>query len=526
MTSRPLRGPENEPVRWSGTLPPIPAAYVDPVVADLAMLLWVRHGTLTVGREGGQDLHARSGQAIWVPPGLRHTNVTSPGSVVLPVALDVAGGREQLPDATVIAVPADWADWLAYRMARSLGFAAGAEPDRSRALDLLAGLGAADVSRTPRLPPMPASTAACDVVDRLLREPSTTVGLDEFARRAALSPRTLQRRLREETGHGFAQWRTAVRVHAAAAHLARGSDLAWTAHHVGYASAGGFSHAFVRHVGLSPGRYARLCRQQRAEDPLSGLVAGGGTACPAPAPDAGPGPGPEAPAIPGDEPTTWVAPVDGVRWIYRGRATVEIGGARHELRAGDIFWTGQGVAFTLEIAPGSVVLPLGVRSDAQPTRAALRAVRMPQRDDVELFLLHIAVANHFLLRPRGHDPRAFLDVLRPEYVVPETLPSDVETVVDALVRDPADRRGLAEWAQELSCDGAQLRRDFAEAIGDTYPRWRANVRMSAARHLMWDGHAPSTVARRLGYRHLSAFSRAFTSVHGVSPREWLRRSED
>lgn len=497
---------------WTGAVPTIPASFVDPVAIDLALLLWVRHGSLTVGREGQPDLRATAGQAIWIPPGLRHTNATEPGSVVLPVAIEVDGGRDPLPEIAVLKVPPEWSDWLAYRTSRSLGFAAGAEPDRTRVLDLLSGIAPVD-DPAPRLPRLPASPGPRAVIERLLREPSTSESLEDLAAHAAVSPRTLQRRLREETGHGFGHWRTAIRIDAAAAHLTRGSDLAWTAHQVGYESVSGFAHAFARRIGTSPGRYARERRsEKRADDPLAGLVAG-----PEPTPP---------PPVPGDGPTTWVAQFDGIRWVYRGTATVELGGTRHELRAGDVFWVGRGIAFSLEIAPGSIVLPLGLRSDGRPVRGSLRILRMPQREDVELFLLHTAVANHFLLRPRGHDPRAFLDVLRPDYAVPETLPEDIETIVDLVVGDPADQRSLEDWAAKLARDATELRKEFVEVMGDTYPRWRANVRMSAARDLMWDGYAPSVVARRLGYRHLSGFSRAFSAAHGMSAREWLRRSSD
>ena len=47
--------------------------------------------------------------------------------------------------------------------------------------------------------------------------------------------------------------------------------------------------------------------------------------------------------------------------------------------------------------------------------------------------------------------------------------------------------------------------------------------MMVARSLMWDGLAPTVVARRLGYTHVSAFTKAFSKAYGMPPSEWLRR---
>ncbi|WP_229051599.1 AraC family transcriptional regulator [Aeromicrobium sp. Leaf350] len=502
---------------WRGAVPSIPASRIEPVAEDDAVLMWVRHGTLTVQVEGREALVATAGQAVWVPPGLRHSVDLARGGVALPLLADGDDLPEPLVGPCVVAVPPDWSDWIVHRMARSFGFSSGAVPDRSRLRDLLAGLVPAggDTDWTP-LPPMPRSPGPRAVVDRLLRDPACAASLTELASGATTSPRTLQRQLRAETGCSLAQWRTAIRTDAAAAHLAAGRDIGWTAHRVGYASITGFTHAFTDRMGVSPGRFAagRASAAPASGPPshdLASLVVA----------EALPTAPPPVPAVPL---ASWITPFDSVLWVYRGAATIEMGGRRRELTAGDVVWLGRGLAHELEVAEGSVVLPLGWKPGGRPVRAEnLRVVRMPQDEDVELYLLHTVVANHFLLRPRGHDEQAFLDLLHPVQPVPEQLPAPVEAIVTAVIEDPSDRRSLAAWSCELDVDAATLRRDFELCLGAPFPRWRATARMTEARALMWDGHPPSVVARRLGYAHVSAFSRAFSTAHGMPPREWLRR---
>jgi AraC-like DNA-binding protein len=60
----------------------------------------------------------------------------------------------------------------------------------------------------------------------------------------------------------------------------------------------------------------------------------------------------------------------------------------------------------------------------------------------------------------------------------------------------------------------------------TFSRWRYAARMRIARDLLAGGAKSSAVARRVGYRHLSTFSAAFSRFHGISPREYQEREAD
>lgn len=54
----------------------------------------------------------------------------------------------------------------------------------------------------------------------------------------------------------------------------------------------------------------------------------------------------------------------------------------------------------------------------------------------------------------------------------------------------------------------------------TFASWRHAARMRIARGLLENGTKTGSVAGRVGYTHVSNFSRAFTRFHGVSPSEY------
>ncbi|MFI5492376.1 helix-turn-helix domain-containing protein [Actinoplanes sp. NPDC051859] len=457
-------------------------------------------------------LVAEAGQAVWVAPEVRHCVVLAAGSVALPISFEA----DVLPltESCVVTVPPGWEDWLAYRTAIEFGFTTGVRPDSRRMLDLLADVQTGRAGKAPRLPPLPRSPGARLVVQSLLRNPASRSTSAELATVAMTSARTLQRQLKNETGHSLAQWRIAVRIDAAAALLALGRDIGWTAHHVGYASVSSFAHAFAERMGTSPGRYAAMRGAAAKEERLPTARVR--------YPEA------EPPRTPELAPLTWTSTFQGalyenLLWVYRGSVIVEVSGTSWHLEAGDVLWPRPGITHRMAIAQGAIVLPLGWRLADRPAPVGPpTVVRMPA--DAEAFLLHQVVANHDLLHPQGHDKQEILELLHSPPAVPERLPEAVETVMSAVIRNPADRRTLADWGVTLGIEDARLRRSFARAVGESFLSWRANVRMCEARLLIWEEHPPSVVARRLGYRHLSTFTKAFVAVHGMSPREWLRRA--
>ncbi|MFC4948652.1 helix-turn-helix domain-containing protein [Pseudonocardia sp. GCM10023141] len=65
--------------------------------------------------------------------------------------------------------------------------------------------------------------------------------------------------------------------------------------------------------------------------------------------------------------------------------------------------------------------------------------------------------------------------------------------------------------------GTGLDAAFRRETGMPLRSWEHMARMRAAADMNERGMSPSSVARRVGYAHLSNFSRAFLRFHGVPP---------
>ena len=79
--------------------------------------------------------------------------------------------------------------------------------------------------------------------------------LDDVAKEAAMSPRTLMRRVKDEIGMTWGQYLHAARMIRAMEHLARGLQVTRTAYEVGYATPAAFTNAFRRYANIAPSAY-------------------------------------------------------------------------------------------------------------------------------------------------------------------------------------------------------------------------------------------------------------------------------
>lgn len=109
--------------------------------------------------------------------------------------------------------------------------------------------GAATLPLTLRRPSDPRAARAADLA-------GGDATLADIGVRAGASARTLQRLFLEETGLGFAQWRTQRRLLAAAQALSAGASVARAAEAAGYESLSAFVAAFRRQFGAPPGKWS------------------------------------------------------------------------------------------------------------------------------------------------------------------------------------------------------------------------------------------------------------------------------
>lgn len=494
--------------------PPIPACRADDVENQpVSTLIWVHSGTarITVPHE----THAvEAGEALWIPPGVTHSVRSGPESVVLPLHVPLDGSPAPLDRVLRLTVPPGWDDWLVHRFACVLGYGYGGESTRGSLLDWIGPEATRGPGRAgPARPPLPHSAPARAVAQRLI-DGEFDVPLARLAAEVKVSERTLQRRFLAETGLSFARWRRAARVDLAARHIAAGRSVTWASHQVGYATPSGLAHAFAAVAGRNPASYSTPPRDPDQDRELVRVLTGWGRAQTPPTP-------PEIPEVPE---FASVDDFDIAVWAYRGPVHLRIGGRRARLETGDAVWLPAGIPDTIRTEPGAILLPLGARPGFRArSPEGLRVLSMPE--EYAAFLLHSVVANHTDLRPPGHDDQHMMDALWAAHRLPETLddlPPAVAHVMTALADDPSDRRSLADFAAELGVDNRVLSRQFREATSQPFTRWRAQLRMTIARNLLWQGLTPSTVARRLGYRHLSGFSRLFTEANHMTPRQFIR----
>ena len=112
----------------------------------------------------------------------------------------------------------------------------------------------------PRPMPMPTDTGdpLATLLDWVRAHPTQPHTIASMARRAAMSPRTLQRRFDEALGIGPAQWLAQERVAVAKALLeGRDRSIARIAERAGFGSEESLRHHFRRITGTSPSAYRR-----------------------------------------------------------------------------------------------------------------------------------------------------------------------------------------------------------------------------------------------------------------------------
>jgi AraC-like DNA-binding protein len=115
----------------------------------------------------------------------------------------------------------------------------------------------------------------------------------------------------------------------------------------------------------------------------------------------------------------------------------------------------------------------------------------------------------------------WLDSLDEPVDVATDLAPELHRVVAAVSRDPAHPWTLQELARLAHLSRSSLGERFREALATTPLQLVREARMRRARELLADAdHSVTHVAFAVGYGSVAAFSRAFTAVHGTTPRGW------
>ena len=106
---------------------------------------------------------------------------------------------------------------------------------------------------------------------------------------------------------------------------------------------------------------------------------------------------------------------------------------------------------------------------------------------------------------------------------PQTGDKRLRALCEAVLRAPADRYTLAEWAKGIGASERTLARLFQTELGQSYLQWRQQAVLAHALPLLARGQPVGQVAAASGYASDSAFSAMFKSAMGQSPSHFQNK---
>lgn len=98
----------------------------------------------------------------------------------------------------------------------------------------------------------------------------------------------------------------------------------------------------------------------------------------------------------------------------------------------------------------------------------------------------------------------------------------LRALCDAVLRAPAERATLAQWAADVGASERTMARLFRDELGTSYQRWRQQAVIAHALPLLARGLPVSQVAAATGYASDSAFTAMFKAAMGQAPSEFRK----
>lgn len=192
-------------------------------------------------------------RAVWIAPEVEHAVVMLGEVELRTIYVDAAAVPDGLRRCAVIEVSA-----LLRVLFEALRATDAQDPDGANRHRLMTQLLLEEVRRAPALLaglPMPRDRRLWAVCQGLVADPASSLTLDDWAKRAGASARTLARLFRSETGMGFGTWRQQLRLARSIELISRGVPLGEVAASLGYAGQSAFSAMFRRAFGVAPSRF-------------------------------------------------------------------------------------------------------------------------------------------------------------------------------------------------------------------------------------------------------------------------------
>jgi len=213
-------------------------------------LLGATQGLLSVETSGCKWVVPAT-HAVWIPPGLPHALQSFGPFSGWSVYLAPSACKEIEASAGVISV----SGLLREAVLRATGW----EPVAlNLAQQRIAEVIVDEISTLPREAlelTLPQDQRLLKVARALVESPGEKQTLQQWARYAAIAPRTLTRRFVQETGITFTEWRQRIRLLTSLEMLAVGKPVTQVSLELGYDNISAFIALFKRTFGVTPGRY-------------------------------------------------------------------------------------------------------------------------------------------------------------------------------------------------------------------------------------------------------------------------------
>ena len=99
----------------------------------------------------------------------------------------------------------------------------------------------------------------------------------------------------------------------------------------------------------------------------------------------------------------------------------------------------------------------------------------------------------------------------------------LRALCEAVLRAPAARTTLADWAAEVGASERTIARLFRDELGTSYQQWRQQAALAHALPLLTRGASVAQAAAAAGYASESAFSAMFKTAMGQPPSSFQGR---
>lgn len=210
-----------------------------------------------------------------------------------------------------------------------------------------------------------------------------------------------------------------------------------------------------------------------------------------------------------------------VFWPERGSVQLDIEGKHYSISLGHGILVPAGVSHSAARSD-TTLMALHINPRAWSREAhTVRSVTMnPAARELLIYLAGAGITKEQRIRMQGVCLELISD--KPGPIIDLYIPNDprLAEVCRQILADPADNRSIEEWAWRVSTTSRTLARAFRTTTAMTFSQWRTRARMSHAVDLLGEGIPVGTVARRVGYSTIGAFSTAFHRVLGRPPQEF------